>query len=61
MSHGLHETHAANVALIRALEKEYNRATTILADLQGPKLRFGTFQQGPVTLKAGATFHLDRI
>jgi len=60
MSHGLHETHAANVALIRALEKEFSRATTILADLQGPKLRIGTFKKGPVTLKTGDNFRLDR-
>ncbi|MFT3968634.1 MAG: pyruvate kinase, partial [Sphingobium sp.] len=39
MSHGAHEIHAANVATIRALEKEFHRPTTILADLQGPKLR----------------------
>ncbi|MBO9670132.1 MAG: pyruvate kinase [Sphingobium sp.] len=60
MSHGLHEVHAANVALIRGLEKEFSRSTTILADLQGPKLRIGTFEKGPVTLKAGAKFQLDK-
>jgi len=60
MSHGLHEMHAANFARIRALEKDYGRPATILADLQGPKLRIGTFAQGPVTLKAGARFCLDR-
>ncbi|MBB6124161.1 pyruvate kinase [Sphingobium subterraneum] len=60
MSHGSHEDHAANVAHIRALEKEYGRPTTILADLQGPKLRVGTFRDGSVELKVGATFVLDR-
>jgi pyruvate kinase len=60
MSHGLHEIHAQNFALIRALEKEYGRSTTILADLQGPKLRIGTFAEGPVTLTVGETFLLDR-
>ncbi|MBO9581205.1 MAG: pyruvate kinase [Sphingobium sp.] len=59
MSHGLHEVHAANVALIRGLEKEFSRPTTILADLQGPKLRIGTFEKGPVTLEVGARFQLD--
>ena len=58
MSHGLHEIHAQNFALIRALEKEYGRSTTILADLQGPKLRIGTFAEGPVTLTVGETFLL---
>ncbi|MGD9810430.1 MAG: pyruvate kinase [Sphingobium sp.] len=60
MSHGTHEDHAANVAHIRALEKEFNRPTTILADLQGPKLRVGSFVDNLVTLKTGATFVLDR-
>jgi pyruvate kinase len=60
MSHGAHEGHAANVEIIRALERDYGRPTTILADLQGPKLRIGTFAAGPVTLTNGAAFRLDR-
>ena len=60
MSHGVHEGHAANIAIIRALEKEYSRPTTILADLQGPKLRVGSFAAGPVMLEVGAAFRLDR-
>ncbi|BAK65194.1 pyruvate kinase [Sphingobium sp. SYK-6] len=60
MSHGGHEGHAANVEAIRALEKELGRPTTILADLQGPKLRIGTFADGPVMLKPGDSFRLDR-
>jgi len=46
MSHGAHEDHAQSIAAIRQLEKELNRPTTILADLQGPKLRVGTFADG---------------
>ncbi|MBA2932725.1 pyruvate kinase [Sphingomonas sp. CGMCC 1.13654] len=60
MSHGTHEDHAQSIAAIRALEKELNRPTTILADLQGPKLRVGTFADGIVTLKKGDSFRLDR-
>jgi pyruvate kinase len=60
MSHGAHEDHAQSIAAIRALEKELNRPTTILADLQGPKLRVGTFADGIVTLKKGDAFQLDR-
>jgi len=60
MSHGTHEVHAANVATIRGLEKEFSRPSTILADLQGPKLRIGTFADGPVMLETGQTFRLDR-
>jgi len=60
MSHGMHEQHAANVEIIRGLEREFSRPTTILADLQGPKLRVGTFAAGPVMLAVGAPFRLDR-
>jgi pyruvate kinase len=60
MSHGAHEDHARAIADIRALEKELNRPTTILADLQGPKLRVGTFAEGIVTLTKGDSFQLDR-
>jgi pyruvate kinase len=59
MSHGDHATHAKVIAAIRALEKETGRPTTILVDLQGPKLRVGTFADGPVDLINGAPFALD--
>lgn len=60
MSHGAHDGHAANIVAIRALEKEFQRPTTILSDLQGPKLRVGAFAEGPVMLEAGGRFVLDR-
>jgi pyruvate kinase len=59
MSHGDHAMHAQNIAAIRALEKEMGRPTTILADLQGPKLRVGTFAAPPAVLTAGQPFRLD--
>ena len=59
MSHGNHEDHARRIAAIRGLESELDRPTTILADLQGPKLRLGTFAAGKATLVAGARFGLD--
>ena len=58
-SHGTHDGHAANIALIRALEQETGRPIGILADIQGPKLRVGKFQAGRVTLQAGQRFRLD--
>jgi pyruvate kinase len=60
MSHGAHADKAQMVAHIRALEKEYGHASTILFDLQGPKLRVGQFQDGRVELKTGDNFVLDR-
>ena len=61
MSHGEHKAHAANVESIRALEKKVGRPIAILADLQGPKLRIGTFAKPPVMLKEGAKFTLDML
>jgi pyruvate kinase len=58
-SHGTHEGHAANIALIRALEEETGRPIGILADVQGPKLRVGKFQAGRVSLQTGQRFRLD--
>ncbi|WP_293883305.1 pyruvate kinase [Sphingomonas sp.] len=60
MSHGTHADHAPVIAAIRALEKTLGRPTTILADLQGPKLRVGTFHGGRAELATGAMFRLDR-
>jgi pyruvate kinase len=60
MSHGDQQQKAALVDAIRALEKEFKRPTTILFDLQGPKLRVGNFAEGGVELENGARFVLDR-
>ncbi len=45
MSHGAHADHEAAINAIRALEKQFAKPIAILADLQGPKLRVGTFQR----------------
>ncbi|HUN52311.1 MAG TPA: pyruvate kinase [Candidatus Sulfotelmatobacter sp.] len=58
-SHGTREDHRARHQAIRALERAVGRPVGILADLQGPKLRVGTFAGGPVTLAAGKDFRLD--
>jgi pyruvate kinase len=60
MSHGAQADHAQTIANIRALEKTVGRPSTILVDLQGPKLRVGTFADGTAMLKTGASFVLDR-
>jgi pyruvate kinase len=59
MSHGDQQQKAELVEAIRALEKEFKRATTIVFDLQGPKLRVGHFEGGAATLAKGARFILD--
>jgi pyruvate kinase len=60
MSHGDQESKIPVIEAIRGLEKKYGRPTTILADLQGPKLRVGRFKGGKVVLETGATFVFDR-
>lgn len=60
MSHGAHEDHKQLIETIRALEKDLDRPTTILADLQGPKLRVGRFEGNGVDLEKGETFVFDR-
>src|SRR5215472_9628545 len=58
-SHGTHREHDARFATIRRLEAEAGRPIGILADLQGPKLRLGSFAEGRVELCGGANFRLD--
>ena len=57
-SHGSHEDQRARFNLIRSLEEEFDYPIGILMDLQGPKLRIGTFAEGKITLKKGNTFNL---
>lgn len=60
MSHGDHATHGETIAAIRAMEKEFGRPIAILADLQGPKLRVGTFKDGQAVIRHSGHFTLDR-
>jgi pyruvate kinase len=58
-SHGKHEDHQKRYELIREIEQETGRPIGILMDMQGPKLRVGTFTGGSVELKTGGTYRLD--
>ncbi len=60
MSHGDHETHAATIAAIRAVEKRLGLTVPVLCDLQGPKLRVGQFKDGKAVIRHGSHFTLDR-
>lgn len=59
MSHADHDGMRERIATIRAVEAEGGRPIGILLDLQGPKLRVGTFTDGGALLVKGATFTLD--
>lgn len=60
MSHGTHEDITERHKTIRKVEADIGRPIGILADLQGPKLRVGTFaDEGGVNLETGQKFRLD--
>ncbi|GAA4945249.1 pyruvate kinase [Streptomonospora halophila] len=56
LSHGTHEDHHASYTNVREASESAGRSVGILADLQGPKIRLGTFPEGPVELAAGDQF-----
>ena len=56
MSHGDHDSHQAAYDGIRAAGDASGRSVGVLVDLQGPKIRLGTFAAGPVTLAPGQEF-----
>jgi len=55
-SHGAPDDHKRRVANIRAVAAEIGKRTGILLDLQGPKIRLGTFENGHAYLADGAEF-----
>jgi pyruvate kinase len=59
MSHGTHDDIRARHTIIRKVEADLGRPIGILADLQGPKLRVGTFANGSEELVGGAKFRMD--
>lgn len=58
-SHGTHEDHRQAVDLIRQEERAIGHPLAIMLDLQGPKLRIGTFANGKELLQIGQKFQLD--
>lgn len=59
MSHSGPEQVAHWCQIIRRAEDAVGRPIGILVDLQGPKLRIGSFESGTVTLSEGARFRID--
>ncbi len=60
-SHGSYEQHANTIENIRKADKKMGTHTSILADLQGPKLRVGVIEGGKMELVEGkiVTFTTD--
>src|SRR6202161_3093566 len=59
MSHTSHDKMRELVKTIRSVESSYGRPIGILVDLQGPKLRLGSFTEGSIQLHNGESFVLD--
>ncbi|WCL53976.1 pyruvate kinase [Gimibacter soli] len=59
MSHGEHEDKIKLIDAIRTVETEFSHPIAILADLQGPKLRIGSFAGGKAMIEEGSNFRLD--
>ncbi len=57
-SHGTAEKNAERIRAVRAASQHYNMPIGILADLQGPKLRIGSFAGGKADLAIGQPFWL---
>ena len=57
-SHGTAAEHEKRVNLVKKYAEELKTQVTILADLQGPKIRIGGFKEGEISLKKGNSFKL---
>jgi pyruvate kinase len=54
-SHGNYQTHSEAIRNIRSVSRRLNRPVAILLDLQGPKIRVGSLENGePIHLKRNA-------
>jgi pyruvate kinase len=58
-SHGTAQDHKDRAHLVREISKQVGREVAIMADLQGPKIRVGKFENGKIELVNGRPFVLD--
>ena len=57
-SHGEHEEHETLYTLVRSIASDMGVPVAVMQDIQGPKIRVGTFPGGSSMLKAGSTVRL---
>jgi len=57
-SHGTHNDHRQSIRNIIELNKEMRTNVTILADLQGPKIRIGDVENNAIVLQDGQTIDM---
>ncbi|MFG6464211.1 pyruvate kinase [Roseateles sp. DXS20W] len=58
-SHGKAQDHIDRANMVRAAAERVGKSVAIMADLQGPKIRVGKFENGKIELVPGAKFVLD--
>jgi pyruvate kinase len=58
LSHGSYAEHEERYRHVRQAAEDTGRGVGVLVDLQGPKIRLGTFDEGPVLLENGAEFRI---
>jgi pyruvate kinase len=58
-SHGTAQDHIDRARLVREAAERAGKTVAIMADLQGPKIRVGKFENGKVFLENGQPFVLD--
>ena len=56
LSHGDYADHEAAYVAVRQASDSTGHGVGVLVDLQGPKIRLGTFESGPVLVDSGAEF-----
>jgi pyruvate kinase len=56
LSHGGHAEHQSRLDMVRRASDDAGVGIAVLADLQGPKIRLGTFADGPTDLVPGQRF-----
>ena len=58
-SHGTADDHRQRAEMVRDCARQAGREVAIMADLQGPKIRVGKFENGKTVLEPGQPFILD--
>lgn len=58
-SHGTAADHIDRATRVRKIADRQGRSIGVMADLQGPKIRIGKFEQGKIRLERGDAFVLD--
>ncbi|MCY4755207.1 pyruvate kinase [Pelomonas aquatica] len=58
-SHGKAQDHIDRATMVRAVAEKVGKSVAIMADLQGPKIRVGKFENGRIELVPGTPFILD--